>query len=312
MASESRQEEGSSARRRAGLDARTPAERRNRGVGIALMVATVFCFTVLDASAKWSILAGLPALQVVWIRYVGAMAFSTAALAREGWRATTTSKRPWLQAARSMLLFGSTMCNFMALKFMMLAELTAIAFSMPLIVALIAGPLLGEWVGPRRLIAICVGFVGILVVTQPGLHGVAPGVALSLAGTCFYSLYIIATRALTGVDAPRTTMFYSNMFGALALAPAMPFVWTPPSASLLPVLALVAFAASFGHWLLILAYQRAPAAILAPFSYTQIVFMAAAGYLLFNETPGPSTFLGGAIVIASGLYLLYREQVRRG
>lgn len=297
----------------AALEARTPAERRNRAIGIALMVATVMLFTVLDAAAKWSILSGLPALQVIWLRYVGAMALSSAALARDGLRATVVSQRPWLQFARSVLLFGSTLFNFLALQYLLLAETTSIAFSMPLIVALIAGPLLGEWVGPRRLIAIFVGFVGILVVTRPGLDGVKPGVALSLTGICCYSLYIIATRALSGVDAPRTTMFYSNMFGALALAPVMPFVWsTPTQATQWLMLGLVGFAGAFGHWLLILAHQRAPAPILAPFSYTQIVFMTAAGYLVFGEIPGLTTVLGGSIVVLSGLYLLYREQVRRG
>lgn len=299
--------------RSAALEAHTPTERRNRRIGVALMICTVFMFTVLDASAKWSILSGLPALQVIWLRYVGAMALSTAALARDGVCATVVSNRPWLQVARSVLLFGSTLFNFLALQYLQLAETTSIAFSMPLIVALIAGPLLGEWVGPRRLVAIFVGFVGVLVVTQPGLDGVKPGVALSLAGTCCYASYIIATRALAGVDPPRTTMFYSNMFGSLALAPAMPLLWSTPTQALQwAVLALVGFAGAFGHWLLILAHQRAPAAILAPFSYTQIVFMTAAGFLVFGERPGATTALGGAIVVLSGLYLLYREQARRG
>ena len=295
-----------------GVEARTPAERRGRIVGIALMCGALLCFTVLDAVAKWLIRDGVPALQVVWFRYAGALLMSLLAAPPGLWRGALATKRPGLQLGRSLLLLGATVGNFVALQTLQLAETNAIAFAMPLIVALIAGPMLGEWVGPRRLAAICVGFVGVLVVTQPGAAGFKPAMLISLGGTLCYALYNIATRVLAPIDAPRTTLLYSNVFGAVAFAPLMPFVWVAPSgAGQMALFALAALMGAFGHWLLIQAHRRAPAAVLAPFIYAQIVFMIAAGYLLFDDRPGVATLIGASIVIASGLYLLALERAVR-
>jgi drug/metabolite transporter (DMT)-like permease len=215
-----------------------------------------------------------------------------------------------LQAGRSLLLLASTALNFIALQYLQLTETVSIMFATPLLVALLAGPLLGEWAGPRRLAAIGVGFLGVLVVTRPGF-GLHPAAFLSLTGAVCYALYSIATRVLAGSDSSATTMFYSGLAGVLLVAPVVPWVWSVPASGLVWLMMIVLGAmGAFGHWLLILAHARAPAPVLAPFIYTQIIWMIALGFLVFGDLPDGWTLAGSAIVIASGLYLLYRERVR--
>ena len=282
-------------------------------VGVALMVGALFTFTLLDASAKWAMREGVPPLEVVWVRYVGAMVLVFLTAAPDQWREMIRSNRPWMQALRSALLFGSTLLNFLALQTLQLAETMSIQFSMPLLVALSAGPLLGEWIGPRRLIAVLVGFLGVLVVTRPGVEGFKPAALYSVAGVFCYAGYILTTRFLAQADTPRTALLHSTFVGVVAIAPAMPAVWvSPQSASAVAALAALAAFGAFGHWLIILAHRRAPAGTLAPFVYVQIVFMVAAGWLFFGDKPGPNTLAGAAIVIASGLYLLARERKVKG
>lgn len=290
-----------------------PTGARARLIGIGLFSASLFCFSVLDATAKWMVLGGVPVMQIVWARYVGALVMSVAIANPFSGPPMWRSNRPALQWLRSLFLLFSTLCNFLALKYLQLAETISIAFAMPLIVALISGPMLGEWVGPRRLAAILVGFIGVLIITQPSAEGFKPGVLLSIAGMCCYAGYILTTRKLAGIDDSRVTLFYSNLSGALLLTPALPWFWAMPSGVGEWVLTgLLGFFAGFGHLILILAHKRAPAGILAPFVYGQIIWMTALGYALFGEVPGAATLIGGSIVIASGLYLLYRERVRKG
>src|SRR5262249_325802 len=152
-------------------------------------------------------------------------------------------------------------------------------FSQPLLVAILAGPLLGEWVGWRRWLAIGTGFVGVVVVTRPGFGGIHAAAILPFAAAISLALYAITTPALARTDANETTLFYSNMVGALALTPVLPFVWTTPGNWLLVILMLLTGAlASFGHYLLIAGHWHAPASVLAPFMYTQLVWVIGLGY----------------------------------
>lgn len=288
------------------------AESRRRLVGIALMCTALVCFSALDATAKY-LNQVLDPLQTVWVRYIGSVvlvslfvnAFTTPGVSR--------TARPWLQGARSLLLFGSTVFNFLALQYLQLAEAMAITFSVPFLVALLAGPMLGERLGPRRVAAIAIGFLGVLVVVRPGLGGLHPAFLLSLMGVVCYGLYAITTRMLAQVDHPRTILFYSGLGGVALATPIVPFVWIePPSLAFWLLLGSVAVYGTVGHWLLILAHARAPAAVLSPFLYTQIVWMLALGWLVFGDFPDVFTLIGAAIVIACGLYLLARERAIRG
>jgi drug/metabolite transporter (DMT)-like permease len=199
----------------------------------------------------------------------------------------------------------------MAFRYLQLDQALSILFSTPFLVAILAGPILGEWIGWRRWLAILVGFAGVLLVTRPGVGGMHWAAIYSVASAVFYSLYIVATRVLSGSDPSDTTLFYSNLVGAAAMLPVMPFVWTTPDDPWL-IFLLIIFGAfgSFGHYLLIVGHRLAPASVLAPFMYTQLVWVTGFGYAVFGDIPNVWTIAGASIVIASGLYLLHRERVR--
>ena len=287
-----------------------PETGRSRLVAIGLMCGAIACFALLDASAKW-LSSVVDPLQVVFARYAGSMALVLAFLNPWSRPGILRTKRPWLQGVRSLLLLGSTALNFIALKYLQLAETVSIMFATPLLVALVSGPLLGEWPGPRRLIAIGVGFIGVLVITRPGMGSMHPAAILIVFGCLCYGFYSLATRVLSAFDPPETTMVYSGVAGTLAMLPLLPWIWTTPDGWLPWALMLATGVfGGFGHWLLILAHRLAPATVLAPFIYSQIIWMIALGWFVFGQLPDRWTFAGAGIVIASGLYLLYRERVR--
>jgi drug/metabolite transporter (DMT)-like permease len=284
--------------------------RRARLTGILLMCGAVLCFSCLDSIAKY-LGRHMDVLEVVWARYTCAFILAFAVynpLTRPGLMRT---RRPMLQIVRSAVLLGSTAFNFIALKYLQLDQVLAIIFSTPFMVAALAGPTLGEWIGPRRWVAIGVGFIGVLVVVRPGVGDMHPAAVLSVLSAMCYAVYGILTRLLARTDSNETTLFYSNLLGAAAMLPVLPFVWTPPE-NLFIVVLMVACGAfgSLGHYLLIIAHRLAPASVLSPFMYTQLVWAITLGYLVFHDLPNAWTIAGAGIVVASGLYLLHRERVR--
>jgi drug/metabolite transporter (DMT)-like permease len=286
------------------------SRQRGRLIGIALMCLALLCFSGLDATAKW-VNRSVDPLVTVWARYVSAAGLTFIFINPWTKPGAVATRRLPLQLARSFLLFLSTICNFVALQYLQLVEALSIVFSTPLIVALLAGPILGERIGMQRLIAVCVGFIGVLVVARPGLGTMHPAALLSLTGAVAYAFYGITTRMLASTDSSATTIIYSSLAGIVLMTPLLPWVWTTPSSPLTwALLMMTGFFGAVGHWLLVLAYARAPAVILSPFIYSQIVWMLALGYIVFGDWPDPWTFAGAGIVIASGLYLLYREQVK--
>ena len=255
----------------------------------------------------------MDSLQVVAMRYVSAfflaLLFSNP-FTRPGLLRTT---RPKLQLVRGLLMLLTTIFNFLSFRYLQLDETLAILFSTPFLVAILAGPLLGEWVGWRRWTAIGVGFIGVLVVIRPGFGGMQWAALLSVASAIFYAGYAIATRMVMRHDHGETTLFYANVVGVAVMVPILPLVWTaPPSLFDLMLLLAVGAFGSVGHYLLIMAHHRAPASVLSPFMYTQLLWATTFGYLVFNNIPNRWTLIGAAIVVASGLYLLYREQKVRG
>ncbi len=287
-------------------------ERVQRLTGIALMCGAVTCFALLDTTAKYLNLY-MSTLLVVWARYTGAFLFPfivSNPWTRPGLVRTT---RLTLQVVRSVLLLGSTCGNFLALRYLQLDEAVALVFSTPFFVAALSGPMLGEWVRWRRWTAIAVGFLGVLVVTRPGTGSFQPAALLSLGAALCYALYSLTTRILARTDSNETTLFYSNLVGALAMAPVVPFVWVTPTDPLVIALMVATGAmGSFGHYLLIAAHRLAPAAVLSPFIYTEIVLVIALGFLVFGDVPNRWTLTGAAIVVASGLYILHRERTVKG
>ncbi|MGA0594181.1 DMT family transporter [Enterovirga sp. CN4-39] len=279
--------------------------------GILLMCVGVVCFSLCDASAKW-LNRTLDPMMTAWARYAFNVVVVSAFLNPITVPGIARSNRLGLQILRSAILVGCTVLNFFALQHLQLTTSMAIQFAMPLLVALMAGPFLGEWAGPRRLAAIGVGFLGVLVVTRPLSGALHPAAFLTVASTVLYALYAIVTRTLAAHDRSSTTVFYSGMVGVLIMTPILPFVWsTPPDLLHWALMIGIGVTAAAGHWLLVLAHARAPAPVLSPFIYTQLLWMGILGYLVFGDVPDGWTLVGAAIVIASGLYLLWWERRER-
>lgn len=277
---------------------------------IVLMCAAIASFALLDAAAKFlASRANMPVAEVVWLRFAAHVAFTVILLWPVRPAALFKSAKPGLQSLRGLLMLGATAFNFIALKYLQLDQTITMFFLAPLIVAALAGPLLGEWVGWRRLVAILTGFAGIILVFRPGFGGGHWAIVFSLGATFSYALYNIATRYLASYDPPEVTQFHTPLVGLVLTAPFALAVWVwPPDAVSWLLVALMGLSGGLGHWLLILAHRMAPAAILAPFGYTGLFHMVALGYFIFGDIPNWWTLAGGAVVIASGLYLIWQEQ----
>jgi drug/metabolite transporter (DMT)-like permease len=285
-------------------------DRRMRFLAIALMCATMVCFTGQDTCAKW-LSASLPTAQIVWARYVGASLIALIASRSLSRPVTLRSKRPWLQLVRSVLLLGSTTANIVALRQLQLSETATISFLTPIFVALLAGPLLGEKVSPERMIAIALGFLGVVIATRPGTAAFQPIVVVAVAGVVCNSGYVLATRKLAAADAAQTTLAWTQIAGIVFLTPILPWVWRQPnSAGAWLLMAAMGVFAATSHGMLIVAHRFAPAPTLTPFTYTQLVWMILSGVLVFGDWPSVPTLLGAALVVACGAFLALRE--RRG
>lgn len=283
-----------------------PKDRLN---GILLMSVAFVLFTLLDTSAKY-LGQSLPPAQIAWARFFGHLLLACIWFLPQYGLGLLRTRRPGLQLLRSGFLLGATFFNFIALQHLQLTTTAAILFASPLLIAGLSVPLLGEQVGRRRWTAILVGFVGVLIIIRPGFGLVHWAILLSLCSCLSGALYNIATRKLAGSDQAATIHFFTPVVGVALLSPAMPFVWQTPG-HWLDWLLLVATGlfGGFGHYLVILAHRLAPAPILAPFIYPQILYMTLAGYLVFGHIPDPWVAAGASVVIASGLYLWYRERV---
>lgn len=290
------------------LDARSDGERRARRLAILMMCVTMACYTTTDSAAKF-LAPHLPLWQIVWVRYVGATLFALVLANPIAQPEILRPSRLGLQLLRSLFLLASTILSFVAVRYLQLAETTAINFALPLAVALAAGPVLGEWVGPRRLAAIAVGFLGVIIVVRPWTGTFHPAMGLCVANVAVSAGYNMLTRVVAQRDRSLTTLIYSTLGGSILLIPVVAVVWVAPD-SLLVWLVMIAIGivGALAHWLLILAHARAPASILAPFAYTQLLWATLSGFLVFGDVPKPSTFAGAGVVVLSGLYLLWRER----
>jgi drug/metabolite transporter (DMT)-like permease len=271
------------------------------------MCVAVAMFACLDTTAKY-LNTQMGSFQIAWARYTSAFVLTfivSNPLTQPG---LLRSKRPKLQVVRALLQLGSTALNFLALRWLHLDEALSIIFTFPFIVAIASGPMLGEWLGWRRWSAILFGFGGVLLITRPGLGGIHPAALISLAGTICYGLYAVITRIVSRTDSNQTSLFYSNVVGALVMLPVIPFVWEAPRDwTIALMLTGTGVLGSLGHFCLISGHKLAPASVLSPFIYTQLIWVVILGYLVFDHVPTGWTMAGASIVIGSGLYLLYRE-----
>jgi drug/metabolite transporter (DMT)-like permease len=277
-----------------------------RLTGILLMVTSMVFFTLLDATAK-HLVQNLPPVVAVFGRYVVALGLSLAVILRKGDAQLLATDHPVLQGLRGLLLVTSTLLNFIAIMYLQLAQTAAIFFSIPLWVCALSVPILGEKVGLRRWIAVAIGFCGVLVIMRPGTGSFHWAMLLSIAASLCGAIYNIVTRKVGGRDRAETSLFYVSFIGALAAAAPLPWLWQTPQGLQWLMLGLMGLAGSAGHLMLIQAHRLAPASALAPYMYTQIVWMILVGFMVFGDVPDFWTIAGAAIVVASGLFLFFAE-----
>jgi drug/metabolite transporter (DMT)-like permease len=274
---------------------------------IVLVVTACFLFSFLDASAKYLVLHGMAAPFVAWSRF--AIHVVLVALLLRVWTNIAVLKTASLpgQVLRGAFMFGSTVFNFLALQTLQLAETLSISFFTPMLTVALAGPLLGEWAGWRRWLAILVGFAGVLIVTRPGFGAFGIGHVYAFLFVACQTFYIIMTRRMGATESSESLIFYSALTPALFILPAVPVYGSLPQGVLQWVLLLVTgVCGALGHWLLIKAYKQATTSSLAPYPYSQIVWMIGLGWLVFGDLPDFWTVVGASVSIASGLYIVHR------
>lgn len=280
--------------------------------GMGLMCLALCVFSCLDTTAKYMATeSGLPITQVVWVRFVSQLVLILFVTGLVALPRLLETRKLGFQLARSTLMLFSTLLNFVALQHLRLDQTQTVAFLAPFVVALLGGPFLGEWIGWRRLAAILVGFAGILVVIRPGYVAFEPALLFAFGSMLCYSVFILITRYLATYDAPEVTLFYSLLAGTVLMAPFAIDQWVWPTTGKIWLLLLsMGFWGGLGHYIFILAYRHAPAAILAPFIYLGLITHSIGGFLVFGQVPDEWTLAGAAIVVASGIYLVHRERVR--
>jgi drug/metabolite transporter (DMT)-like permease len=286
----------------------TPPGATLRGIG--LFLAAIFIFACLDTLAKY-MTRDFNVIQIAWGRYVFSSVFLLVLVPRYGLVRPLRSARPWFQVMRALLLAIVSLMFFTAVAYMPLVNVTAIGFAAPLILTALGHFVLGERVGIRRWLAIVVGFIGVMVIIRPGLGIVHWAAFIALAMAASNAVYQLATRMLAGVDSPQTTIFFTNIAGSIGFSLIIPFFWTSPGTFGWIAMATLGFMGGLGHYLLIQAFGHAPVSVLAPFAYTAILWVTASGYLVFGELPDVWTIVGAAIIIASGIYVFYRESYLR-
>lgn len=278
--------------------------------GVLMMCFAVACFAAMNTFIKELRIAELPLAEIIWGRYF----FHTIivlCLFPKRIPTLLSGSDKGLQIARSILVLLATACMFTAVGFMPLADAVAITFIAPLLITALSVPFLGERVGVRRWIAVFVGFLGMLVIIRPGSGIFQLAAFLPIAVTVFYAVYQIITRLISHRTDPINSVFYTAIVGGVVMSAIVPFFWQTPTLQEWGMLAGAGLLGGLGHWAIILAYQRAEAPLVAPFAYTELVWATILGLTFFGDFPDLWTFIGAAIIAASGIYILHRERVRR-
>ena len=277
---------------------------------LPLFLLAGFCLSALDTTAKF-LVRDHPLLLVVWARYAGStLVITPFAWHGAGRRFWHTQRLP-LQLLRSTLLLAATACFFAGLRYLPLAEGSAITFIAPILMVVLSLPVLGERPTRARWVAAIAGFCGILVMLRPGSAVLHPAVLLLFGAAVCNALYYLLTRKLRA-EVMHTTLFYSSIVGTVALTFVMPFVLPDAHIGLRDggLLLLTGTLAGIGHWLITRAYQLAPVTLLTPFTYLQIVWATLFGYVVFGQHPDGGSVIGMAIIAASGLLLALHERRR--
>jgi drug/metabolite transporter (DMT)-like permease len=284
---------------------------RNRLIGIGLISCCFMLFTVLDGSAKW-LVSVMPVFMVVWLRFVTHAVFATVLLYPIKKNSLFKTRHFRWHLARALMFMLMTAMNFWALQYLQLTVTASIFFTTPIIIALVSARMLREKLDAGRWGAIIAGFAGVLVIVHPWSAEFHPAMILAIGNAFLYAGFNLMTRHLAAYDPPETIQYLPAVGAAIGLTPFAIAVWEWPEGMLEWTLAcLLGVLGGLGHYLLALAHRYAPATVIAPFLYQQVLYMALFGYLVFGDVPSPNVWVGAAIVIGSGLYLFVRERARR-
>ncbi|MFL6792762.1 MAG: DMT family transporter [Bradyrhizobium sp.] len=289
---------------------KAPARADRPFKGIALILASTVFLGASDVTAKY-LSATLPSIEIAWIRFlVFALIMSPAMLPGSPLYALQTG-RPGLQLVRGAALLGSSLFFISGLRFLPIAEASATGFVAPLFVTALSIIFLGEKVGRRRWMATALGLVGVIIILRPGSGAFHPAAFFPIVSALAWACTLIMTRIMSGSERAVTIMTYSSIAGVCILSALVPFVWIAPSWHDILFGILIGVASTAGQWIVVLAFRYADASVLAPFSYTQLLWVSILGFLTFGEVPDMWTVTGAAFIVASGLYTAHRERIRR-
>jgi len=285
------------------------ASRASARAGIAWMVVTTLLFVSQDALSR-VLVQSYPAVEVAWARFSVHLILAVALVASRSPR-LMVSARPALQLVRSALLLAVTLLVITSLRLLPFVDVAAILTVTPVLVTVLSVPMLKETVGWRRWLAVLAGFAGAMLIVGPAGGTLQWAVLIPLLAAVCNALYQIVTRMLKSSDSTLTTFFYTSITGTVLCTLALPFVWVMPDLASAGMMLLLGTLGACSHYCMIRAYTAAPAATVAPFNYTALVWATVFGVLAFAEVPSPSTLAGAAVVVGSGIYILHRERVRR-
>ncbi|OAN69565.1 RhaT family transporter [Rhodobacteraceae bacterium EhC02] len=285
---------------------------QNTRLGIMLMIATTFVFAMQDGISRH--LAGeYNVFMVIMIRYwfFAAFVMSVAARKAGGLRAAAKTSQPLLQAFRAVLLVTEICVMVLAFTILGLIESHAVFTCYPLLVAALSGPVLGEKVGWRRWTAIGVGFIGVLIILQPGFGVFRIEAIVPLIAALLFALYGLLTRYAARKDSTATSFFWTGTVGSIAMTNIGIWFWEPMTGPDWGWMGLLCITGALGHWLLIRCYEVAEASAVQPFAYLQLVFVSVLGIVVFSETIRTNVAVGAAMIVAAGLFTLWRERQNR-
>ncbi|CAH2604431.1 DMT family transporter [Rhodovastum atsumiense] len=276
--------------------------------GVALIIGASLMFSLSDASAKF-LSRSLPVVEIAWIRYVCFVAMAVILVARSDGR-LQRPRSSVLQVLRGLGLVGSAIFFILGASRMPLADAAAVSFVSPMLITLLSIPILGEQVGIRRWAAVAVGLFGVLVVVRPGTTAFDPAALIVLASSACWATGSVLTRRMSQGERATTTLLWSALTGLVVLTALLPTGVKLPTLTELGIALFLGTVAAIGQYLMLLAYRHAAASLLAPFSYLQLIWSTALGWLVFAAFPDGWTLLGAVIIIGSGLYTVHRERVR--
>ncbi len=272
-------------------------------IGVAYMLAAMAVLPCIDVIAKILGQQGLPILILVWARLTFGTLLVLPFAMRHARGPELLPDRPLMHLIRAALLGASTFAFFLSLKTLPIADALAIFFVQPLVVTALSPLVLGETVGPRRWIAVAIGFVGTLIIIRPGLAPFVPGTLFALSAGTTLALYLLMTRRISGSAPAMLTTFRTNLMGALLSSALVPFVWQTPEPRQWLLLIALAAIANLGHYFIVRAYDYAEASLLAPLGYTEMVTSTLLGWLFFRNFPDTYTLFGVGILIACAIYI---------